>query len=373
MNVLHVHSGNLYGGVETSMVTLVRQRHYCPAMEQFFALCFEGRLSAELKAAGASVHWLGETRVSRPLSVWKARRELSELLRRQPFDVAVCHSAWSQALFGPVAHASGLPLIFWLHGAVNRPHWLEQWARHTAPDLVICNSCFTASTLKNLYPHTPYEVVYPMVSWQANITSGERARMRAALQTDEHATVIVQVSRLEAWKGHAMHLQALSLLRELPGWVCWQVGGAQRPREARYLNEMKKLAADLGLAERVRFLGERTDVPQLLAAADIHCQPNIRPEPFGQTFVEALMAQLPVVTTAFGGAREIVDDSCGCLVPPDDPQSLAMALRRLMTDHGLCKRLGAAGPARAQQLCDVGRQVRRLKNVCDAAVQRQAA
>ena len=62
-----------------------------------------------------------------------------------------------------------------------------------------------------------------------------------------------------------------------------------------------------------------TDVPRLLAAADIHCQPNISPEPFGIAFIEALAAGLPVVTSAIGGAIEIVDDTCGRLVPASDP------------------------------------------------------
>ena len=75
------------------------------------------------------------------------------------------------------------------------------------------------------------------------------------------------------------------------------------------------LVARKGLAERVRFLGERADVPDLLGAADIHCQPNSSPEPFGLAFVEALHAALPVVTSDAGGAREIVTPACGVLVP----------------------------------------------------------
>ncbi len=74
---------------------------------------------------------------------------------------------------------------------------------------------------------------------------------------------------------------------------------------------------------------------RLLAAADIHCQPNTGPEPFGITFIEALYAGLPVVTTSIGGALEIVDGSCGMLVEPNDPAALAGALRRLIEDREL--------------------------------------
>jgi glycosyltransferase involved in cell wall biosynthesis len=101
-------------------------------------------------------------------------------------------------------------------------------------------------------------------------------------------------------------------------------------------------------------------VPRLLAAADIHCQPNTGPEPFGIAFVEALYAGVPVVTTALGGALEIVSDSCGVLVPPDDPGELAAALAGLIREpHRRC-RLGAGGPARAAALCDPAVQLTRF-------------
>src|SRR6202007_1965732 len=101
------------------------------------------------------------------------------------------------------------------------------------------------------------------------------------------------------------------------------------------LAEVHERVASRGLGERIRFLGQRSDVPQLLAAADIHCQPNTGPEPFGVAFIEAMYAGLPVVTTAMGGALEIVQEECGVLVPPDDPQALADALLPLIRDKDL--------------------------------------
>jgi len=105
------------------------------------------------------------------------------------------------------------------------------------------------------------------------------------------------------------------------------------------------------LTSRVSFLGERSDVPDLLRAADIFCQPNSGPEPFGIVFVEALYAGLPVVTTDMGGPKEIVDASCGFLVAPE-PAAVAAALRRLISEPALRKKLAEAAPARARQLCD---------------------
>src|SRR5947209_13966744 len=180
MRVLHVHSGNLYGGVETLLLTLARYRNLCPAMEPEFALCFEGRLSEELTAAKVPFHFLGEVRVRRPITVWRARRRLKELLKRRHFDLVVCHMTWPQALFGPAIRSAGLPLVFWLHGATDGRHWLDRWARLTPPDLALCVSHFTAFTLRRIYRHVKNQVIYaPVVAAQSCYSNADRLAVRA--------------------------------------------------------------------------------------------------------------------------------------------------------------------------------------------------
>src|SRR5262245_34865806 len=358
MDVLHLSAGNLFGGVESLQVTLARCRALCPQMTPHFAVCFESRLAAELRSTGSPAHVLGTVRVSRPWTVWRARRRLEALLREQRFDVVVCHSAWPHVIFGPVVRTAGLPLIFWLHDVTHGRHWLELWAKRIRPDGVICTSRFTEAGLGSLFPNMTAKVVYcPVALPQAVYSAIDRRAVRAELATCADAVVVVQVGRLAPLKGQRLCLEALSMVADVPGWICWQVGGAQRPPEQHYLDDLKAMAAQLGLAERVRFVGQRPDVPRLLAAADVYCQPNVGPDAFGLTFVEALLAGLPVVTTAIGGALEIVDSSCGILVRVADRASLANSLRRLILDSGSRIRLGAAGPARARQLCDPRQQL----------------
>jgi glycosyltransferase involved in cell wall biosynthesis len=341
-------------------------------MEPHFALCFEGRLREELVDSGARVHRLPGVRVSRPATILRARRALAALLREERFDVAVCHSAWTQAIFGKVVRVSGLPLVFWSHAAPTGTHWLERWARRTPPDLAVCNSHHTARALRSLFPHTRAEVVHCPVELpdlSRYRTPESRAAVRAELDTPASAAVIIQVSRMEACKGHSLHLRALSLLLDVDGWVCWMVGGGQRPREMSYEARLKAEAASLGLSGRLRFVGQRRDVPRLLAAADIYSQPNTAPESFGLTFVEAMHAGLPVVTTAIGGACEVVNDSCGLLVPPDSPGELAGQLRLLLDSERLCRTLGHEGPARARLLCDAPAQIGRLSGLLKETVE----
>jgi glycosyltransferase involved in cell wall biosynthesis len=373
VRVLHLYSGNLYGGVETMLASVARHRQLCPEMEPHFGLCFEGRLRDELTAAGARVHLLGHTRVSRPWTVWRARWRLGELLRKERIDVAVCHSCWPHALFAKVARRQKTPLVFWARDLPTGRHWLERWARRRPPDLLLANSKVTLSAaLIHLFPRTPGEVVYnPLSAADLPDAGSVRRRVRASLGEAEDAVVILLASRLERWKGHGLLLEALARLREAPGWVCWLAGGAQRPHEEAYLRELQDITSRHGLAGRVRFLGQRSDVPELLAAADVHCQPNTGPEPFGNAFIEALYAGLPVVTTALGGALEIVDETCGVLVTPDEPGRLAEALGGLVRDAGLRARLGAAGPHRARHLCDPARQLGRIHQVLDDLLKRR--
>ncbi len=107
MRVLHLYSGNLYGGIEALLVLLAQDRALCPAMEPEFGLCFDGRLSAELEEAGATLYRLGGVRLANPRSVWRARRALRRLLGAEAFDVVVSHSLWVNAVFGSVLRSSG--------------------------------------------------------------------------------------------------------------------------------------------------------------------------------------------------------------------------------------------------------------------------
>jgi glycosyltransferase involved in cell wall biosynthesis len=364
MQVLHNHSGNLYGGVETLLRTLAEQRSLCPEMEPQFALCFDGRIEEELRSAGVVVHSLGNVRVSRPSGVRRARRALAEVLRSVPYDLVVCHSSWSHAIFGRVVQEAGLPLVRWMHDASDGTHWLDRWSRRTSPELIVCNSRFTARSGSQLFPQVRTEVVYyPITNTGARLSTAERAAIRDELNTGASDAVIIQVSRMEALKGHSLHLDALSLLQQIPGWTCWMVGGAQRPAELEYLTTLKRQADRLGIADRISFAGECADVPKLLAASDIFCQPNLSPESFGISFIEALSAGLPTVTTNIGGAREIIDDSCGVLLPEGDAQALARALRELIENPERRNDLGRNGPGRARQLCDPATQMNRLHHL----------
>ena len=371
MKLLHVYSGNLYGGIESMLVVLAKARETCPDLQPEFALCFDGRLARELRACGARVHLLGPARASRPASVIRARRVLRRLLQETAPDFVMCHSAWSYSLFSPTIRRAGRPVGFWLHDAVRGTHWTERWARLHTPDIVIYNSTFTGQTVASVFPRARSELIYCPVLPPA--VEGRRDAMRQEFGTAPETTVIVQVGRMERWKGHALLLHALGFLGDLNGWECWIVGGVQRASERAYESQLRTLAVSRGVRTRVRFLGERDDIGTVLAGADVFCQPNAQPEPFGVAIIEALYAGLPVVATDMGGPREILPGAgCGLLVPPRRPDELAQALRSLVENPSDRRAMGAAGPVRARALCDPGARLQQLHDVLASQLSRRS-
>jgi len=163
---------------------------------------------------------------------------------------------------------------------------------------------------------------------------------RAGLATPADATVLLTLSRLHEKKGLDVLLQALA---ELPACVAWIAGDG--PLEA----DLKALAARLGVADRVRFLGWRNDRGALLRAADICVLPS-RWEPFGTVMLEAWAAGTPLVAAASQGPSALIEDGGnGLLVPVDDAAALAAAIRRLMAEPGLRAHLIERGRADYQQ------------------------
>jgi len=344
VKVLHVYSGNLYGGVERFLVTLARERALAPEMEPAFALCFDGALARELRDTGVPVDLLGPVRASRPWTALAASAALRRLLDRGRPDLALFHSVWPLALLGGAAPP---PRALFLHDPV-RPHWTTALARRRRPGLVLCNSDYVATTARGVFAGASIRTSPLAVTPPSLPADFDRAALRRTLGVQDPTEVVLLIAaRLERWKGHRLLLTALSRLTSAARWRCWIAGGAQRPSEQAYLLELQALASTPGLSGRIHFLGHRTDVPQLMAAADLHCQPNESPEPFGIAFVEAMSSGLPIVTTALGGALEVVPSSAGLLVPPD-LNALASALASLIASPERRAELGAAGARHAR-------------------------
>lgn len=154
------------------------------------------------------------------------------------------------------------------------------------------------------------------------------------------AAVALVPARLDAQKGHH-HLLRAAVATPFVRYRCAGDG----PERAR----LEALAAELGVADRVEFLGHCTDMPALMAGADLVVLPSLY-EGLPLSLAEAMAAGRPVVATDVGGTREIVADGrTGLLVPPGDPTALAAAISTVARDRSLAAAFGAAGRRRVEQ------------------------
>jgi glycosyltransferase involved in cell wall biosynthesis len=350
MRVLHISADAQVGGIESFLITLAQNRAVGQTSTHDFAFTSEGPAIERIRLAGAQVHRLGSNvSYKEPKAVHLARRRLNEICRSHNYDVGIFHNyPFLVAAFADVLWRRKVKMVRYFHNEIIPHSKLERLVQliHTR---FLDLSVFDSQFLFERMPTAKGIVVYYPVDRQIELADTKRNEIRTQFSTSIEDPLIIQVCRMAKRKGHARLFQALGTLKSLR-WNCWIVGGPQREIEIPYFESLKNLIAELGIADRVHFLGTRTNVSELLAAADIFCHPNTYPpEPFGIAFVEALQAGLPVVTSAMGGPMEIVSQRCGFLVPPEDNAALADALRKLLTDEILRREMSVFARERGKQ------------------------
>ncbi len=150
--------------------------------------------------------------------------------------------------------------------------------------------------------------------------------------------IVLVPARLHPMKGHLSLIEAFQLLRKkVPEAILWFAG--QGPSHDR----IREAIETQGLKEEIRLLGQRTDIPELLAAADVVCLPS-KNEGLPAALLEAFAAAKPVVATRVGGVPEALTHGVeGFLVPPNDPPGLAKALERILQAKDLSRSMGLRG------------------------------
>jgi glycosyltransferase involved in cell wall biosynthesis len=224
--------------------------------------------------------------------------------------------------------------------------------------VVVANSAYTAGSIRASAPHARLEVLHPAIDAlsfdPAHIDrSAARARLGAAGTREVLLGVVAQLS---PWKGQETAIEALRLLREQHVDAHLLLIGSAKfvARSTRFDNEtyvarLRRLVADAGLDDRVDFLGERTDVPELVRALDVLMLPSER-EPFGRALLEAMALEVPVLAPSDGGAPELVRDGRdGYLVAPGEPAAWASAVRRVIELPERGRELGRAGRLRVSE------------------------
>lgn len=276
---------------------------------------------------------------------------LAGIARR--FDVVVANSQKSMLVAGLAGILARRPVVWYLRDLLLPSHFgplqrrVAAWAARYLMGHVIANSHATKTALVDLGgPADHITVVYNGIDpapFEA-VTEADVAAVRRDLDLPP-SDVVGVFSRLAEWKGQHVLLEAI---RDLPSVTALLVGGALFHKDERYADRLRADIDAWGLADRVRILGFREDVPALMRTCDVVVHTSTAPEPFGRVIVEGMMAGRPVIATEEGGPAEIVSDgTSGLLVTPGDAPALADALKRVLETPDTARHLADRGRALA--------------------------
>lgn len=333
LRILHTESSLGWGGQEIRVLTeargVARLGH-----EVVIAAPAQARIFGEAGNYGVEI-------VKLPI----ARKGLAGLaavrrfLAARPFDIVNTHSStdsWLVAL-AAVLGAAAPPIVRTRHISSPLPrNAATRWLYGRASRIVTTGEKLRLQVIEETGVDAARVLSIPTGIDLAHYTPGDRDRARACLALPANAAIVGIVATLRSWKGHRHLLDAFALLAR-PGLLLVVVGDGP-VREA-----TERQAAQLGIADRVRFVGNQRDVAPWLRAFDLFCLPSYANEGVPQAIMQAMACGLPVVTTPVGSIEELIADGrTGLIVPPADPAALARALASLLDDPGRSRALGAA-------------------------------
>ena len=331
----------MVGGAEEMVLNLVK--HLPPRFEPV-VVCLNsaGPIGEEIRKTGVEFHVLGVTPGwRRPFDLIDIERKLTML------QADIVHTfLLTASLYGRLAAMlARVPIIIGTEVNIyeQKDPWhikAERWLMRKTDRVVV-----SAESVRDFYveqigaDRARIDVVYNAVDRAQLHATTRREEFRASLAIPVGAPLAGIIARLTEQKAHTHLLKAMASTPGLAEMQLLVVGdGHLRP-------QLEKQSADLGLTNRVHFLGARRDLGNILSAIDLFVMPSLW-EGLPLSMVLAMGAGLSVVATSVAGIPEVVHDGeTGLLVPPADPSALGAALEKLVHRPELRARIGAAAKA----------------------------
>jgi glycosyltransferase involved in cell wall biosynthesis len=317
------------GGTEGQLLHLVRRLDRSRFAPTVFCLQDAGKGLPDTKVLGLHLSPNPLTL----LKVWSFARRL----RRQDYDIVQTHFRDSNIVGVFAAWLAGVPVIISTRRGV--PYWKSprdlsvlRWLNGRVT-WFIANSRTTRDRFSREegFDAARVDVIYNGLEARRfrGLSSERRAQLRAELDLEPDDIVIGIVANLRPVKGISDFLEAAGLVAGEFDRARFVLVGQGEDEQ-----DLRELASRLGIGDRVRFAGARSDVPELLQSFDVGVLTS-HSESFSNSVLEYLAAGLPVVVTDVGGVREAIEDGReGFIVPPKAPDQLAERLRRLVAHPG---------------------------------------
>jgi len=335
-----------YGGTERQFMTLSASLDASRFRVELACLRPGGGLAAEAVRHGMPVdtYDIGPFHSARTLAL---QTRLARDISRRRIDIVHAYNFYGNVFAVAPARLAGAPVVI----ASIRDRGPYQTAMQLRVQRLMCRAAtcvvVNAGAVRDWLVGDGYDpdriAVIPngvdLARFDAPVDS---AAVRGSLGIEPDAPLVTVVSRVTRLKGLEQFIGAAAVLAERHPRARFLVAGEPAPGDELYLASLKRLAARLGIGDRLVFAGLRQDVPALLGASTVAVMPSLN-EALSNSLLESMAAGVPTVATRVGGTPEaLTDGESGLLVPPGDMAALAAAVRRLLDDPAAATAYGRA-------------------------------
>jgi glycosyltransferase involved in cell wall biosynthesis len=370
IRVLYLHHVTQLSGAENSLLLLLRHLDR-GQVTPLFALPSAGPFSEALEREGIPVLRIPFGPLRDFMGVLKSVRRLLTLIRDHRIDLLHANGPQTNVCAGIAGRLTGVPAVWHARNLIYGRMWDVDRALARLAARIICNS----DAIRERFRGSP--------AWEKSVTilnavntrefhpgqSGGPFRREMGVPHD--VTVVGIVGRIGLGKGHDVFVEAaIRVLTRGYATRFFVIGDTVFPEDAWRIDELRRRVKEAGFDDRIRFVGYRRDIPQIMRDLDVLVLASDA-EPCGRVLFEAMASGTAVAATNTGGTPEIVRDGMeGILIPPRNPEALADAIGVLIDDPRLREELGRNGAARVLQEFAVDRYVARTLEVYEQAVSR---
>ncbi|MFM7406056.1 MAG: glycosyltransferase family 4 protein [Cuspidothrix sp.] len=334
MKILFLDQSGKPGGAELCLIDIAKP--YCQnslvglfADGEFRKLLEENQIPVEVLTTQA-------IKVSKESGLFQALTSLGQIIPliyqvvkvAKKYDLIYANTQKALVIGAIASFFTRRPLVYHLHDILSLEHFSQTNLLvavsliNRFASLVVANSQASKGAFLEAGGKSDLvKVVYNGFSIENyQVDELEVRKIKANLQL-ENKFVVGHFSRLSPWKGQHILINAIS---QCPENVVVVLVGDALFGEQEYVQDLQEKVISLGLENRVKFLGFRSDIPQLMTMCDLITHTSTAPEPFGRVIVEAMLCGKPVVAAKAGGTMELVEDGInGFLVKPGECQELA--------------------------------------------------
>ena len=398
MRIAYLNPSGQMGGAEACLLdALAVLRQTRPDWALAVILGEDGPLAARAREHGAEVHLLpfpqelarlgdsgqagrvalaGRLMSTTP-SALRYRFQLRSLLGRLKPDL-IHTNGFKMHVLGASAKPLGAALVWHIHDYISSRPVMARLMRRLAArtDAIITNSKHVAEDTRKVLGGDvniiPILNVVDLKEFTPQGPSLDLDQLSGLPLAPEGTVRVGLIATLAWWKGHRLFLQGLAGVDPKLSVRGYYIGGAlYKTQSQESLDELRQVARELGISERVGFTGVVFEPAAAIRALDVVVHTSTEPEPFGRVIAEAMACGKPVITTGLGGAAEILSlGDVALTIDPKEPKSLTIAISRLASDPELRLRLGDNGLSTARRYFGRERLARELPPVYEEVLGR---